>query len=102
MIDDHFTAPAHGFSDRNDYYKKASPSYSLDSIRKPVLNLNALDDPFLGETQFLNDIAKNNPNIFLEMTQYGGHCAFPMKNAVQSYSEIRALEFFQEISGNEI
>ncbi|MFA7448325.1 MAG: alpha/beta fold hydrolase [Weeksellaceae bacterium] len=96
-IDDYYTAPSHGFSDRFDYYKKASPAYSMDAIKTPVLVLNALDDPFLGENCYPKDFAAQHPYVFLEISAYGGHCAFPDKIKGLSYSEIRALEFFQEI-----
>lgn len=96
-IDDYFTAPVHGFSDKDDYYKKASPSYSMDATKIPVLVINAWDDPFLGENCFPMDFAKNHPYVFLETPENGGHCAFPTHLPKLSYPEIRALEFFKEI-----
>lgn len=96
-IDEYFTAPTGGFIDREDYYKKASPAYSLDGIKHPVLILNALDDPFLGDGCYPIDFAKRNPYVFLELTKNGGHCAYPSHISKQSYSEIRAFEFFQNI-----
>lgn len=93
-IDAHYTSIAHGFSSKEDYYKKASPAYSLDGISKPVLIINALDDPFLGENCFPRTIAQNSADIFLEMPTTGGHCAFPLPNQQHSYSAQRAMAFF--------
>ncbi|WP_338375553.1 alpha/beta fold hydrolase [uncultured Flavobacterium sp.] len=96
-LDDNFTAPIHGFEDRNDYYFKVSPARSMEKIKKPVLVLNALDDPFLGEGCFPIQLATNHSFIHLETPKYGGHCAYPVKNSIYSYAEIRALEFFKSL-----
>lgn len=96
-IDEYFTAPVHGFNGKEDYYNRASPAYSIDGIKTPLLILNAADDPFLGENCYPIDFAKNNPYVFLEIPQHGGHCAFPLKEQRNSYSEIRAYEFFNQI-----
>ncbi len=95
-IDEFFTAPLHGFEGREDYYTKASPAYVMDNIKKPVLVINAWDDPFLGEDCYPVEFAKKSPWIYLETPKHGGHCAFPTNNSPYSYSEIRALEFFNE------
>ena len=42
-------------------------------------------------------LAENKENLFLEVTNYGGHCAFPVKDSNFSYAEIKALEFFNSI-----
>lgn len=95
-IDDHFTAPLHGFTDRNDYYTKASPAYSIAQIKTPVLVINAWDDPFLGEGCYPVEFAKNNPYLYLEIPKYGGHCAFPMSNSNYAWTDVRAYEFFNK------
>lgn len=95
-IDEYFTAPLHGFKNREDYYKRASPGFVMENIKIPTLVLNALDDPFLGEECYPVSFAKEHEHVYLEMPEHGGHCAFPMKNSPFSFSEIRALEFFSE------
>lgn len=95
-IDENLTAPLHGFKDREDYYLKASPAYSIENIQRPILILNSLDDPFLGEDSYPVEFAKNNAHVYLETPRYGGHCAFPMKGLRHSYSEIRAAAFFSQ------
>jgi predicted alpha/beta-fold hydrolase len=96
-LDDNFTAPIHGFADKEDYYYNVSPARSIEKINKPVLVLNALDDPFLGEGCFPVKLAEKNSFIHLETPKYGGHCAYPMRNSVYSYADIRAFEFFNSI-----
>jgi predicted alpha/beta-fold hydrolase len=94
-VDEYFTAPLHGFLDKEDYYEKASPDYSMEKIKTPVLVINAWDDPFLGENCYPIDFAQKHAFVYLEIPENGGHCAFPMKNSPYSYSEIRGFEFFQ-------
>lgn len=96
-VDEYFTAPVHGFSGKEDYYRKASPDFSMSEIKTPTLIINALDDPFLGENCYPKEFAKQNEFVFLEMPKNGGHCAFPLKKQTNSYSEIRALQFFEEL-----
>lgn len=100
-VDEYFTAPLHGFSNRQDYYEKASPAYSLNKVQTPVLIINALDDPFLGEESYPYDFATKHPFIYLETPKYGGHCAFPLANSTFAWTDFRAYEFFSsEITSN--
>lgn len=91
-----FIVPVHRFDNLADYYKRASPGYSLDGIQTPVLILNAWDDPIIGDAAFPIDFAKSNPYVFLETPSYGGHCAFPLYGKKHCFSEARALEFFRK------
>lgn len=93
-IDEHFTAPIHGFLDREDYYEKASPAYVMENIKIPVLIINALDDPFLGEECYPVEFAKKHPFVYLEIPKHGGHCAFPLLDSNYSWTDFRAYEFF--------
>ena len=97
-LDDHFTAPLHGFKDKEDYYYQVSPARSIANITLPILILNALDDPFLGPDCYPKELASNSNLIYLETPKYGGHCAFPLKNNDYSYAEIRAFAFIKELS----
>ena len=94
-IDDYFTAPLHGFIDREHYYKSVSPEFVLGQIKTPVLIINAWDDPFLGARCYPTLQAKASDFVYLETPKYGGHCAFPLKNSPYSYAEIRAFDFFK-------
>jgi len=98
LIDfDHiYTSKAHGFKDALDYYAKASCLQFLPNIRVPSLIINALNDSFLSADCYPVKEAKQNPNLFLEMPQYGGHVGFIGKGNVY-YNELRALEFVNEI-----
>lgn len=94
-FDDIYTSKAHGFKDALDYYAKASCLQFLPNIKVPSLIINALNDSFLSADCYPVKEAKNNPNLFLEMPQYGGHVGFIGKGNIY-YNELRALEFVNE------
>ena len=98
LIDfDHvYTSKAHGFKDALDYYKKASCLQFLANIRVPSLIINALNDSFLSADCYPVKEAKQNPNLYLEMPQFGGHVGFIQKGDVY-YNEQRALDFINEV-----
>lgn len=96
-IDDYFTAPLHGYINRFDYYRRASPEYVMHNIRTPLLVINAADDPFLTAHCYPVEFAGNNEYVYLEIPRYGGHCSFPMRGSKYSYAEIRAHEFFNSL-----
>ncbi len=99
-VDQYFTAPLHGFASRDDYYERVSPEFSLKDITIPVLIINSLDDPFLGERCYPRTIAKDSAYVYLETPKYGGHCAFPLRDSEYSYAEKRAFEFFESFRSN--
>jgi predicted alpha/beta-fold hydrolase len=49
-FDGRVTAPLHGFTDAEDYYRRASSRYFLGEIRTPTLIIQAADDPFVFPT----------------------------------------------------
>jgi predicted alpha/beta-fold hydrolase len=91
-----YTSKAHGFKDAYDYYEKASCLQFLPNIKVPALIINALNDSFLSADCFPVKEAKGNPNLYLEMPQYGGHVGFIEKDGVY-YNEKRALDFIMKI-----
>ncbi|PKQ46285.1 YheT family hydrolase [Confluentibacter flavum] len=91
-FDNVYTSKAHGFADAADYYAKCSCKQFLPSIKTPTLIINALNDSFLSPECYPIKEAKNNPNLYLEMPQYGGHVGFIGKKNIY-YNERRALEF---------
>lgn len=94
---DSFLVPAHGFKNPEDFYLRASPITYFDYLRTPVLVLNAMDDPIIGDLGFPIEHAKNSQHLFLETPKYGGHCGFLLAKSNYTFSEVRALEFFKEM-----
>lgn len=94
-----YIIPAHGgYSDLDDYFVKASPAYAIEAISIPVLIINAMNDPILGEKDHPVAMAEAHDYVFLETPDYGGHCAFPMPTSDYPYSVLRAYEFFEQVS----
>ena len=76
QFDEAYTAPHHGFRDAADYYYRASAMRVIDRIRVPALILTAADDPFVPASPFHDPAVTGNPHIHVQVTPYGGHCAF--------------------------
>lgn len=91
-----YTAPAHGFKDAAEYYKKSSALPFLPHIKHPVLLLNAANDSFLAAPCFPFDIAKDCENVFLEVPSTGGHVGFHISNT-NYYSEHRIISFLDAV-----
>jgi predicted alpha/beta-fold hydrolase len=93
-FDNLYTAPIHGFRDAIEYWTKSSAKQFLSHIRVPTLLLNARDDPFLTKESFPFTEAQENPHLFLEAPQSGGHMGFVASiHNVAPWHEQRALEF---------
>ncbi|XP_030068683.1 phospholipase ABHD3 [Microcaecilia unicolor] len=75
-FDKQFTSVMFGYPSIDDYYKDASPCYKLKSVEIPVLCLNALDDAFSPGHAIPIESAKQNPNVALVITSFGGHIGF--------------------------
>ncbi|XP_061452751.1 phospholipase ABHD3 [Rhineura floridana] len=75
-FDEQFTSVMFGYPTIDDYYADASPCHRLKRIGIPVLCLNAMDDVFSPNNAIPVEIAKQNPNVALILTSYGGHIGF--------------------------
>ncbi len=91
-FDNRYTAPIHGFLSAEDYWDKASCMHVLDKITRPVLLVNAKNDPFLAPSCFPVEAAEKSGHLYLEMPQEGGHVGF-ISPGPMYWSERRALEF---------
>jgi predicted alpha/beta-fold hydrolase len=76
QFDEAYTAPHHGFAGATDYYHRASALRVIDRIAVPALILTAEDDPFVPRRPFDDPAVRGNPNITVQVTRHGGHCAF--------------------------
>ena len=94
-FDNRYTAPLHGYADALDFYEKASVGPLLHQLKIPSLIVQALNDPFLLPNCMPIEVAKENPFLFLEMPQKGGHCGFMLQGQLHTWAEKRALAFAQ-------
>lgn len=78
-FDDAFTAPIHGFINKDDYYTRAASFPFLSAITVPTLLINAQNDPFVPPFSLprAQDISGS---ITLLQPKHGGHAAFVSGN----------------------
>ncbi|MEM9687388.1 MAG: alpha/beta fold hydrolase [Bacteroidota bacterium] len=93
-FDTHFTAPANGFNSVQEYWQASSCRQVLSDIQIPTLMVSSLNDTFISENCYPQDIARKHPNLFLEMPGKGGHCGF-IRHFFEKewWMEERAFEF---------
>lgn len=96
--DSKFTAPIHGYKDSADYYAQCNALQFLPKIAVPTILVNAKNDPFLSDSCFAYNEAKNNPNFYFEAPKYGGHVGFSISSPNGRYwSEKKCHHFFEEL-----
>ena len=97
-FDNAFTAPAHGFEDAFDYWKKSSSKQFIPNIKIPTLLISSLDDPFLSKSCFPIEEAKRNPYFNLDIHKYGGHVGFNTYSGIENdmWLENRIAEFLKK------
>lgn len=104
-FDTYFTAPSFGFNSAEDYWEKASSSQWLSSIRLPTYFVTAKDDPFLSDSCYPEEIAKNHPFLFLEITGKGGHIGyiqnFHKRDWLENKISLFISEWFETTKKNE-
>ena len=95
-FDTHFTAPANGYDTVEDYWRESTCDPFLKKITIPTLIVNSTNDTFISDNCYPVKEAANNPNLFLEMPCYGGHCGF-IRGFFEKewWMEERAFEFVE-------
>lgn len=73
-FDNLYTAPASGFNDADDYYKKCSSLPFLRNIEMPCKILFSKDDPLIDYSSIYKNPHSKNFEIFI--TEHGGHMGF--------------------------
>ncbi len=99
-FDDQVTAPVHGFLDGLDYWTSTSSQKFLDAIRRPVLLINAQNDPFLPSECLPRKIIEQSQCLSAEFPPSGGHTGFvggPWPWRVRYWPESRAFAFLSSV-----
>lgn len=97
QFDDRYTAPLHNFESAQQYYRIASSKTYFDGIDRPVLIVNALNDPFLSESCYPYAYAGGSRYVHLEVPVNGGHVGFTQPFTNETWSEQRAVRFLNEM-----
>ena len=85
-VDNLYTAKVFNFENSLDYYEKTSVLPHLHKLSVPTFLLNAKDDMMLGESSYPVKLSKKHANLYLEISEYGGHLGFNQPNE-QYYNE---------------
>jgi predicted alpha/beta-fold hydrolase len=95
LYDRHFTAPVHGFRDERDYWERCSGERFLGRVKRDLLLVSALDDPFFPRGYVPLATIAANPRLRLVATDHGGHVGFVGGSVVSPtfWAEERAVEF---------
>ncbi|KAJ0394894.1 hypothetical protein ATCC90586_009205 [Pythium insidiosum] len=75
-FDEHVYMKMHGYDDLETYWQHNNPMRDVDNILRPVLCINALDDPVCTKETIPYDQFEHNPLSMLVETEKGSHCAF--------------------------
>lgn len=96
QFDDRFTARWFGFRDAEHYYETQSAIRRLDSVRVPVLLVQAKDDPFIPFETFERPEVRQNPCIELVATEHGGHIGFLARTQPRFWADEAVMEWIGE------
>lgn len=99
-LDEALTRRQYGFADVDEYYADASSDQRLGLVSRPLLVLNAYDDPIVPGYSLARGLAngRDNPNIVMAVTLSGGHlgwCDPIMPWGPPTWSEQVALGFLE-------
>ena len=94
-FDTYFTAPVNGFDSAQAFYRFASAKFFMEGISIPTLLVNAKNDPILTPDCNPIQLAKSNPNFYLEMPEQGGHVGFTTRDKDYSFMALRGWDFVQ-------
>ncbi|MCG8330202.1 MAG: alpha/beta fold hydrolase [Chitinophagales bacterium] len=97
-FDNFFSAPINGYKNADDFYEQASAKNFMEGTNRPILLVNAINDPILPPACSPVELCEKHPLIFLEMPQRGGHVGFAEKRGGGTWSEKRTLEFLEQLS----
>lgn len=96
-FDNNFTAPMYGYRDAQDYYDQNSSLQFIEQLERPCLLVNALDDPFLGELCYPEELAKSSELLHLCTPAYGGHVGFVQSKNERTWLHQKSDQFLSEI-----
>jgi len=102
IFDRNFSAPLAGCRDEKEFYAQATPLNFMANINRPVLIVNALNDPLLGSKCYPKDYIQQFDSIAFEMPKNGGHVGFSERGSSVSWFERRALTWIRSTQAKSI
>ena len=94
-FDDQVVAPANGFRDAEDYYRRSSAKSYLGGIAVPTLVIHAEDDPWIPAEAYRAFDWAANPSLGLLMSPGGGHVGFHGQGSLVPWHDRCILQFLE-------
>ncbi|XP_029638103.1 protein ABHD15-like [Octopus sinensis] len=97
-FDERLYCKMYGHKSIDDYWERNNPMRDADDIAVPLLCINSLDDPMFPKSNIPYDLFKCYPNLFLVVTERGGHCGFieNLTTAV-SWAECLTIRYIEAV-----
>ena len=94
-FDERLTAPIHGFSGAEEYYRTSSSGQWVPKVETPTLVIHAMDDPFLPARFVPVEALQSNPAILPFLLPEGGHVGFVSETGgpVRFWAEEQAARY---------
>jgi predicted alpha/beta-fold hydrolase len=101
-FDNLYTAPAGGFTNREDYYESCSTYRILNQIQTPTVIFTSHDDPFVPYESYAQAEVSNQ--VYLHAEKFGGHMGYLTKNktplGTQRWQDYALFETLKKIDNN--
>ena len=75
-VDEVLTSKLWDFKKAEEYWRAASCLQHIHKIITPTLFINSVDDPVVGTKCIDFDVFRQNPNVAIATTKYGGHIGY--------------------------
>ncbi len=99
QFDERVTAPAFGFRNAAEYYRRSSAAAYLPEVAVPTLVIQGRDDPFIPFEAFDVPALSKNPWLALLAPRNGGHVAFLSTGRHRFWAEAQTIRFFRALGG---
>ncbi|GAM26577.1 hypothetical protein SAMD00019534_097520 [Acytostelium subglobosum LB1] len=92
-LDELVTHKMFGYESAKHYYLEASTNKHIPKLNKPILFINAEDDPLYNISTLPFGEIKNNPNTIMAMSKRGSHLGFISYTDWKSWSDRATVEY---------
>jgi predicted alpha/beta-fold hydrolase len=98
QFDEHVFMAMHGYEDLESYWACNNPMRDVENLKRPLLCLNALDDPICTRETIPHAAFLENPISMLVETGTGSHCAFYEGHLrLKSWANDFAVEYLDHV-----
>ncbi|GAB9475385.1 hypothetical protein Gpo141_00012484 [Globisporangium polare] len=97
-FDEHVFMKMHGYKDLESYWVNNNPMRAIENIMRPLLCINAWDDPVCTKETIPYEQFEENPIGMLIETEKGSHCAFYEGHFfMKSWAHEVAMEYLDKV-----